>query len=125
MINIKSLGDFKNLERFLLNSQDLSIFNKLEKYGEAGVAALAENTPIDSGIMADSWYYEIKKYKDRYSICFYNSKIQNGTKIALILDYGHATATGGYVVGRNFIKPSLQPVFDDLANNAWEEVKHA
>ncbi len=125
MISVKSLGDFKNLQRFLLNSQELTVFKELEKYGEAGVAALAKNTPVDSGIMAQSWYYEIKRYKDRYSIYFYNSKIQNGTKIAIILDYGHATGSGGYVVGRNFIKPALQPIFDDLANKAWEEVKHA
>lgn len=125
MIKVKTKGDFRNTERFLSHAKRISILEILKKYGEAGVEALKENTPINSGVMAESWYYQTKITKDVFSVSWYNSKIQNGTRIALILDYGHATRNGGYVIGRNFITPALQPIFDDLTKQAWEEIKHA
>lgn len=125
MIRVKSKGNFKNTERFLRNTKKLSTLEILHKYGVAGVEALSENTPMNSGIMANSWYYDVSQHGDVYTICWYNSKIQNGTRIAVILDYGHATGNGGYVTGRNFITPAIRPIFDDITKQAWEEIKHA
>lgn len=125
MVKIKSKGSFAKTEFFLTHAKKLTFIDILDKYGKAGVQALKEHTPIDSGVMADSWYYKINVSSDSCSVSWYNSKIQNGTRLALILDYGHATRNGGYVVGRNFITPALQPIFDAMTNEAWEEIKHA
>jgi len=94
----------------------------LKKYGEQGVAALTAATPIDSGLTANSWYYEIVNANGRSSLMFNNSNIQNGIPIAVILQYGHGTGTGGWVQGRDYINPTLQPIFDSLANDVWREV---
>lgn len=93
-----------------------------DQYGRAGVAALASATPVDSGETAQSWYYEITNKKGSVSISFHNSNIQNGVPIAIILQYGHGTGTGGWVAGRDYINPAIRPIFDQIANDAWKEV---
>lgn len=87
-----------------------------------GIAALASATPIDSGQTANSWYYKIENRKNSVKLVFYNSNIQNGVPIAIILQYGHGTRKGGWVQGRDYINPAIQPTFDKLANQAWKEV---
>jgi hypothetical protein len=94
----------------------------LESYGEQGVAALAAATPKDSGLTAASWYYEIERTKDAVSLQFFNSNVNDGVPIAIILQYGHGTRNGGYVVGRDYINPAARPLFDKIAENAWMEV---
>lgn len=122
MITFKHKGDFSKLTRFLERAKEAVHLGDLDKYGRAGVEALSSMTPIDSGKTADSWYYEIENKKDSVSINFYNSNIQNGVPIAIILQYGHLTGTGGWVEGRDYINPAIQPVFDNIAENAWREV---
>ena len=85
---------------------------------------MAANTPVDTGKTASSWSYEIEVKKDRYTIYWTNSNIQNGVPIAVILQYGHATNNGGFVQGRDYINPALQNIFDSIAENAWREVKN-
>jgi hypothetical protein len=94
----------------------------LDRYGQEGVAALASATPVDSGLTARSWYYEIKRDRNSATISFLNSNIQNGVPIAVILQYGHGTRNGGWVQGRDYINPAIQPIFDKIANSAWKEV---
>ena len=94
----------------------------LDKYGQEGVAALASATPVDSGLTASSWYYEITHTKDSSTITFLNSHVNDGVPIAIILQHGHGTGTGGWVEGRDYINPAIQPIFDKIANNAWREV---
>jgi hypothetical protein len=94
----------------------------LDRYGREGVVALASATPIDSGHTANSWYYEITRVPGSVIINFSNSNVQNGVPIAIILQYGHGTGTGGWVQGRDYINPAIQPVFDRIANEAWREV---
>ena len=94
----------------------------LDKNGREGVAALASATPVDSGLTASSWYYEIVNRIGSAKITFYNSNIQNGVPIAIILQYGHGTRNGGWVQGRDYINPAIQPIFDKIANEAWKEV---
>ena len=86
------------------------------------MASLASATPVDSGETAQSWYYEITNKKGFVSISFHNSNIQNGVPIAIILQYGHGTGTGGWVAGRDYINPAIRPIFDQIANDAWKEV---
>ncbi|MDD6486624.1 MAG: hypothetical protein PUF61_06765, partial [Spirochaetales bacterium] len=94
----------------------------LDKFGQAGVDALAAATPKDSGKTASCWYYEITHRNGSSSISFHNSNIQNGVPIAIILQYGHGTRNGGYVQGRDYINPAIRPLFDKIADNAWKEV---
>ena len=93
-----------------------------EKYGEAGVAALASATPKDTGKTAASWYYTVKNQNGIISITFNNSNIVNGVPIAIVLYYGHSTKNGGWIQGRDYIKPAIRPVFDKMTNKMWEEV---
>lgn len=95
------------------------------KYGIEGVEALASSTPVDSGKTADSWSYEIVGKKTSASIIWNNSNVNNGVPIAIILNYGHGTGTGGYVAGREYISPAIQPIFDKIADDAWREVTNA
>ena len=122
LITFKHKGDFSNLTRFLERAKEVVHMGDLYKYGRAGVEALASATPVDSGETANSWYYEITNSNGSAKITFNNSNIQNGVPIAIILQYGHGTGTGGWVEGRDYINPAIQPIFDEIANNAWREV---
>ena len=122
MITFRQKGDFSKLTRFLERAKEAVHLGDLNKYGRAGVAALASATPIDSGETASSWYYEITNNNGSAVISFRNSNVQNGVPIAIILQYGHGTGTGGWVQGRDYINPAIQPIFDQIANNAWKEV---
>ena len=122
MIVIRQKGDFSKLSRYLERVKETVRLGDLDKYGREGVAALASATPVDSGLTASSWYYEIERTNNSVSINFGNSNIQNGVPIAIILQYGHGTGTGGWVEGRDYINPAIQPIFDKIANDAWKEV---
>ncbi len=115
-------GNFDNLERFLKGASNLGRTRILTKYAQEGVNALASATPVDSGLTADSWGYEIEDSRDRSSITWTNSNVVDGVPIAIIVQYGHATRNGGYVQGRDYINPALQNVFDRLADEMWKEV---
>ncbi len=122
MISFRQKGDFSKLTRFLERAKEAVHLGDLDKYGRAGVAVLASATPVDSGLTAASWYYEITNKDGTATISFKNSNVQNGVPIAIILQYGHATGTGGWVQGRDYINPAIQPLFDQIANDAWKEV---
>lgn len=122
MISFRQKGDFSNLSRFLERAKETVKIGDLDKYGRAGVAALSSATPVDTGKTAASWTYEIVRQNGSVSIDFHNSNIQKGIPIAIILQNGHATGTGGWVEGRDYINPAIQPIFDKIAKEAWEEV---
>lgn len=122
MITFRQKGDFSKLTRYLEKVKSVVKLSDLDKYGKEGVAALASATPVDTGSTASSWSYEIKHKKETVSISFKNSNIQNGVPIAIILQYGHGTRNGGWVQGRDYINPAIQPIFDRIANDAWREV---
>lgn len=122
MISFKQKGDFSKLSSFFERAKEIVNVGELDKYGQEGVKALTSATPVDSGVTADSWYYEIDRTPGSISISFHNSNIQNGVPIAIILQYGHATGTGGWVEGRDYINPAVRPLFDKIANDAWKEV---
>ena len=125
MITFRHKGNLSKTTRFLEGAKHAVRLADLDRYGREGVAALASATPVDSGLTASSWYYEITYTKAGAKITFYNSNIQNGVPIAIILQYGHGTGTGGWVQGRDYINPAIQPVFDRLADDAWREVTKA
>lgn len=122
MITVTSKGDFSKTFGFLERLQEGLKISTLDKYGKAGVQALSEATPKDTGETASSWTYSIEHNVGSVSIIFNNGHEVNGENIALLLQYGHGTGTGGYVQGRDYINPAIQPVFDGLAESAWKEV---
>lgn len=122
MISFRHTGDFSKTFRFLENAKKAIRSRDFDKYGRQGVAALASATPVDSGQTANSWYYEVNVTKESVTIGFYNSNVQNGVPIAIILQYGHGTRNGGWVEGRDYINPAIQPIFDQITNDAWREV---
>lgn len=122
MITFRQKGDFSKLTRFLEKAKETVGRGDLDRYGREGVAALASATPIDSGLTASSWYYEIENRNGSVTISFHNSNIQNRVPIAIIIQYGHGTGTGGWVQGRDYINPAIQPIFDRIANDVWKEV---
>lgn len=122
MIVIEHRGNFNNTERFLKGAKRLPIEKILDRFGKEGVRALASATPVDSGLTANSWGYEITVSQGSYSIAWTNSHVVDGVPIAIILQYGHGTGTGGYVQGRDYINPTIKPIFDMIANAIWQEV---
>ena len=122
MIRFKQKGNFSKVTRYYKKVGRAAKFSDLDKYGKRGVEALAKATPVKTGITASSWYYEITNENGSAKISFCNSNIQNGVPIAIILQYGHGTNHGGWVQGRDYINPAIQPIFDEIANDAWKEV---
>lgn len=122
MITFRQRGDFSKFTNYLERLKEVAKKSDLDKYGREGVAALSSATPVRTGATANSWYYEINHQNGSVSISFYNSNINKGVPIAIILQYGHGTRNGGWVQGRDYINPAIQPVFDRIANDAWEEV---
>ncbi len=123
IIIFRQKGNFGKTEKFLKNVRAGKLDAMLERYGQKGVEALAAATPKATGTTAASWYYRVTRGKDRAVITWLNSNIVDGVPIAVILQYGHGTRNGGYVEGRDYINPAMQPIFDEIAAKAWEEVK--
>ena len=122
MVAFKHKGDFSKTISFLERAKNQQIMSILQRYGDAGVAALSSATPVASGLTANSWYYEIEQKSGAHIIAFCNSHVNKGVPIAVILQYGHGTRNGGWVKGRDYINPAIQPIFDELTEEAWKEV---
>nr|DAG20509.1 MAG TPA: type I neck protein [Caudoviricetes sp.] len=122
MISFRQKGDFSKTLKYLDRIRDPIKMGILDKYGREGVKALSSATPVDSGVTSNSWYYKIEKDNKSAKVVFYNSHINKGVSIAIILQYGHGTGTGGWVQGRDYINPAVRPIFDKMANEIWREV---
>lgn len=124
-LSIRHKGDFKKFQKYLTKIENPTDLVDLNKYGQMGVAALAAATPVDTGKTAASWNYEIIRDSKSVKLTFNNSNVNNGVNIAVILQFGHGTRNGGYVAGRDYINPAIQPIFDAMAQEAWKEVTRA
>ena len=118
-------GGFTKTERFLNRMKRREYLNVLDEFGRDGVQALRNATPVDSGATAEAWDYEIKRTRNYTEIVWTNSNVNDGVPIAVILQYGHGTGTGGYVKGRDYINPAIRPIFDKIAEKAWKVVTSA
>lgn len=125
MITFTSKGDFSRTFKFLNYMSNWKVDKVLQKYGQQGVAALASATPVDSGVTSNSWSYKIESSGSGATIYWENSHVNKGVNIAVILQFGHGTGTGGYVAGRDYINPAMRPIFDKIAEEAWREVVNA
>jgi hypothetical protein len=122
VIKFTHKGNFSKTESFFNRARKISYKSILEKYGQAGVDALAAATPVSTGLTASSWSYEIVEGDGSSTIYWNNSNVQSGVLIAVILQYGHGTKNGGFVQGRDYINPAMQKVFESIASDAWKEV---
>lgn len=123
MIRISHSGNFKNTEGLFKRVKEQRYLRALKKYAQRGVEALSKATPVDTGKTASSWSYEIAVTREGYTIYWDNGNVNRGISIALLLQYGHGTRNGGFVEGRDYINPALRPIFDQMADEAWQEVK--
>ena len=122
MITFRQKGDFSKVTHYFEKLKETAKLGVLDKYGREGVAALASATPTETGLTASSWSYTIERQNGSVAIVFEKSNINKGVPIAIILQYGHGTGTGGWVQGRDYINPAIQPIFDKMADEAWKEV---
>ena len=122
MISFRQKGDLSKVTRYITKARNADKAIDWDAFGKEGVAALASATPVDSGETAHSWYYEITRKKGRVELSFHNSNVQNGVPIAIVIQYGHGTRNGGWVEGRDYINPAIQPIFDKIAEKARREV---
>lgn len=122
-LTLRSKGDFKNLSSFLEKAKESINLGNLDKYGKQGVEALRVATPKDTGKTSESWSYKIVRDNGTVSIQFLNSNFNKGVPIAIILQYGHSTGTGGWVEGVDYINPAVRPIFEKIAQDAWKEVR--
>lgn len=122
MIHFNQKGDFSKALKYLNGLRGKRYREILEKYAREGVEALRSNTPVDSGVTADSWAYEIVTTRKGFSINWTNSKVVDGVPVVILLQYGHATRSGSFVEGRDFINPAMKPIFDRIAESLWKEV---
>lgn len=125
MITVVSTGSFKNLESFLRKVSTMDIRRLVEAQAKEGVKALASATPKDSRLASSSWGYEISGSGTGITITWTNSDVENGFPVAIMLQYGHGTGTGGYVQGRDYINPAIRPIFDKIADTVWKAVTSA
>jgi hypothetical protein len=125
MISITSSGSFKNTEAFLNRVSRGDIYRSIVAGAEAGVRALADATPLDSGLASDSWDYEIERSGKAVTIKWTNNDVENGFPVAIMLQLGYGTGTGGYVQGRDYINPAMKPIFDKIADDVWKAVTSA
>lgn len=123
MIGITTSGDHNKTRKALQKILRGDIFAELDRYGQLGVAALSRATPTDSGLTAHSWSYKVIKDRRHPGIEWYNSNLAGSTPVAILIQYGHATGTGGYVAGRDFINPVMRPIFDQIVENVWKKVR--
>jgi hypothetical protein len=122
---ITTRGSTKKTEAYLKMLADGDIFTKLEQYGQEGVNLLSAATPVRTGLTAASWRYKVTRQRGLYSITWYNSHLADGAPVAILLQYGHATGTGGLVQGRDYINPAIQPLFDKIAEDVAKAVRTA
>lgn len=123
-ITFKHTGNFKSTETLFKKAQRMVVLPILHKYGSAGVSALANATPVNTGLTANSWTYEIIADRRGYRIEWHNTNKNAGVIIAVILQYGHGTGTGGWIPGRDYINPAIRPIFDRFVSDILKEVSN-
>lgn len=117
----KSRSSEKSLEE-LKQMKINAIMLDLDRFGQMGVERLQAASPVRTGLMANSWYYEIIKNDNKTAIIWYNTDIENRLNVAIIVDQGHATKGGGWIQGKNFIEPAMQPVYEAIDEYLKKEV---
>jgi len=122
VISFSSSGSFRKTEDFLRRLSRGDMYNGLDSYARDGVTALASATPKESGLAASSWNYKIEKTRANLTITWYNTDVETGFPVAIMLQYGYSTGTGGYVQGIDYINPAMKPIFDRIEQRVRKAV---
>lgn len=124
MIKLSANGKFNKTYKFLNKIRKVKVERTLDKYGRLGVEVLSAATPVDTGLTASSWDYEISRNQNEntITITWTNSNVHKGINIAMLLQLGHGTRNGGWVEGRDYITPAIRPIFDDILESAKKEI---
>lgn len=122
MFGVSTSGSFDKTLKFLDGLQSKKMYANLDRFGRMGVDALSRATPVETGLAADSWGYQLSKSRNGVSISWFNTDVEGGVNIAVIVQYGHGTGTGGYVTGRDYINPAMRPIFDRILDDVWRQV---
>lgn len=122
LVVMKQSGSLKNFEGFLYKNRKRRIYQLLNEYGKQGVELLRDATPVDTGKTATGWDYEIEVNSQGVSLYWVNNNVNEGVPIAILIQYGHATRSGSYVQGVDYINPALRPLFESMATKLWKEV---
>lgn len=125
VITFESSGSFDRTEKFLTKIGGGDLYTSIGRLAQEGVNALAAATPVDSGATANAWSYTIQKTRGGVTIEWTNGNMVNGVPVAILLQHGHGTGTGGYVRGRDFINPAMRPIFDKISEEVWRAVTNA
>lgn len=125
MITFQVGGSFADTEAFLKKLSKVDILGVMNSCGKMGVEALSAATPVDTGLTAGSWNYDVQAKNGSYTISWTNVDIENDFPVAIMLQYGYSTGTGGYVQGRDYINPAMRPIFDQIADKVWKAVTSA
>lgn len=123
-ITLEASGSYSSTTTWLQRLGRMSIEQQLARYGAKGVKALASSTPVETGKTASSWSYSVTRKGDTWVLAWENSNVVRGVPIAIILQYGHVTGTGGWVQGRDYINPAIKPLMDEIAEGVWRTVKN-
>lgn len=123
MITVKHRGSFNKIERLLKYLPESRILEILNHYGQEGVVALSTATPVDTGLTAQSWDYNVDIKNGKYTLSWTNYNINSGVPVAILLQYGHGTSTGKYIQGYDYINPATRPVFKHISTDFWEEIR--
>lgn len=121
-IKISPKGDFSKTYKYLKNIEDALKNGEFDKYGKMGVEALTNATPRDTGKTANSWEYRVVRMRTRVKLEWYNTNENDNVNIAVLIQYGHTTKSGGYVRGIDYINPAMKPIFDEIADKLWKEI---
>lgn len=124
-ISFTTSGSWKKTEQFLVKNARGDFFQNIDRLAQRGVAALRAGTPVESGLAAGSWSYRVEKNRTSCTITWLNNDIETGFPVAIMLQYGYSTGTGGYVQGRDYINPAMKPVFDQIRDEVWKAVTSA
>ena len=123
-ITLEASGSYSSTTTWLQRIGRMSIESQLARYGAKGVKALASSTPVETGKTASSWSYSVTRKGDTWILSWENTNVVRGVPIAIILQYGHVTGTGGWVQGRDYINPAVKPLMDEIAEGVWRTVKN-
>lgn len=122
LVVMKQSGSLKNFEGFLYKNRKRRLYQLLNEYGKQGVELLRDATPVDTGKTATGWDYEIEVSSQGVSLYWVNNNVNEGVPIAILIQYGHATRSGSYVQGIDYINPALRSLFESMATKLWKEV---
>jgi len=124
-IVVRHKGDFHKTEALFKRSKERNkiLSAVLNRLGQKGVEALSAATPVRTGKTAASWHYVVLRSGEKISLQWHNDNTtKDGDNIVTLLIRGHGTRDGSYVRGNDFVTPAIEPIFKEIADEAWAEV---